>query len=149
MHRHPHCQGIQPEEIYIMHHDIYSLGVCLLEIGLRESFVSYEVHEKTPLPSTSYGLTFDDAELTKPAMIKDYSVALAKRELPRTMGERYEEIVVNCLTCLDKDNVDFGDQKDFEDVDGVVIGARYIEKVRIWASHSWAINALPYNEPSR
>lgn len=86
------------------------------------------------MPSTSLGLTFDDSELTKPAMMKDYLVALAKRELPQTMGERYEEIVVNCLTCLDKINVDFGDQKDFEDVDGVVVGARYIGKVRIWVS---------------
>ena len=51
------------------------------------------------------------------------------------MGERYEEIVVNCLTCLDKDNADFGDQRDFEDADGVVVGARYIEKVCKLASH--------------
>jgi hypothetical protein len=48
---------------------------------------------------------------------------------PKGMGERYEEIVVNCLTCLDQDNTDFGDQSDFEDMDGVVVGVRYIEKV--------------------
>ena len=27
-------QGVHPEEQLVMQHDIYSLGVCLLEIGL-------------------------------------------------------------------------------------------------------------------
>jgi len=34
LYRHPHRQGLNPEDIYNMQHDIYSLGVCLLEIGL-------------------------------------------------------------------------------------------------------------------
>lgn len=37
--------------------------------------------------------------------------------------------VETCLTCLDPDNVDFGDEKAFEDENGVLFGARYIEKV--------------------
>ena len=40
LYRHPQRQGVRPEEDYIMQHDIYSLGVCLLEIGLWTSFVS-------------------------------------------------------------------------------------------------------------
>lgn len=129
LYRHPQRQGVQPEEIYTMQHDIYSLGVCLLEIGLWGSFVCYETEESDPTPHTSLAITFDNAEFGKPILMKEHLVALAKNELPRKMGSRYEEVVVNCLTCLDKDNVDFGDQKDFEDVDGVVVGARYIEKV--------------------
>lgn len=42
LYRHPKRQGIQPEEMYKMQHDIYSLGVCLLEIGLGFSFMSFE-----------------------------------------------------------------------------------------------------------
>lgn len=38
LYRHPHRQGLVPEDAYTMQHDIYSLGVCLLEIGLWESF---------------------------------------------------------------------------------------------------------------
>lgn len=34
LYRHPRRQGIYPEDIYIMQHDIYSLGVCLLKLGL-------------------------------------------------------------------------------------------------------------------
>ena len=48
------------------------------------------------------------------------------------MGDRYAEIVVTCLTCLDKSNTDFGDDSEFEDAEDVLIGVRYIEKVRYY-----------------
>lgn len=38
LYRHPARQGLHLEEIYNMRHDIYSIGVCLLEIGLWSSF---------------------------------------------------------------------------------------------------------------
>ncbi len=37
--RHPERQGLQIEDRYNLGHDVYSLGVCLLEIGLWDSFV--------------------------------------------------------------------------------------------------------------
>jgi hypothetical protein len=37
--RHPARQGLQVEQRYNLGHDVYSLGVCLLEIGLWDSFV--------------------------------------------------------------------------------------------------------------
>ncbi len=39
LYRHPTRQGRRPIEDYRMQHDIYSLGVCLLEIGLWSSLV--------------------------------------------------------------------------------------------------------------
>lgn len=42
LYRHPKRQGEYPEEEYEMQHDIYSLGVCLLEIGLGTSFLRFE-----------------------------------------------------------------------------------------------------------
>jgi hypothetical protein len=42
LYRHPKRQGELPEEEYKMQHDIYSLGICLLEIGLGTSFVHFE-----------------------------------------------------------------------------------------------------------
>lgn len=123
LYRHPHRQGLIPEENYTMQHDIYSLGVCLLEIGMWESFVSYANN------SATLSIDLSGAEFEKPVLMKENLVALAKRDLPTRMGERYEEIVVNCLTCLDEDNEDFGNQSEFEDVDGVLVGVRYIEKV--------------------
>jgi serine/threonine protein kinase len=43
IYRHPKRQGERPEEEYRMQHDIYSLGVCLLEIGLGTSFVEFDI----------------------------------------------------------------------------------------------------------
>ena len=39
IYRHPQRQGNKIEDRYIMQHDIYSLGVCLLEIGLWTPFL--------------------------------------------------------------------------------------------------------------
>lgn len=33
---------------------------------------------------------------------------LAKERLPQAMGEKYSQVVLSCLTCLDEDNEDFG-----------------------------------------
>lgn len=44
------------------------------------------------------------------------------------MGTRYSDIVETCLTCLDPDNNGFGDESEFEDEDGILVGVRYIEK---------------------
>ena len=134
LYRHPHRQGLNPEDIYTMQHDIYSLGVCLLEVGLWESFLSYEDSATAPLPAAVLGITLDCPEFKRSALIKEHLIALAKRDLPRRMGDRYEKVVVNCLTCLDQDNADFGDQSEFEDLDGVLVGVKYIEKVDLLRS---------------
>ena len=73
--------------------------------------------------------TVEDIQRQAPNAMKDRLVALARAELPSRMGRIYEEVVVNCLTCLDESNCDFGNRSEFEDEDGVLIGVRYIEKV--------------------
>ncbi len=130
LYRHPRRQGLKPEEDYTMQHDIYSLGVCLLEIGLWESFVIYD-KGTDPSPSPVLPVIYDPEkdEIKKAFLVKDALVDLAKQRLPSRMGEKYTEIVVACLTCLHKSNTDFGDDSEFEDADGVLIGVRYIEKV--------------------
>jgi hypothetical protein len=122
----------------IMQHDIYSLVVCLLEIGLG-IVICHD--DRNPTPSalllsivdkfTGKGGDGGDCEdETKKALIvKGHLVQLAKQHLPSHMGDRYTEIVITCLTCLDESNTDFGDVTEFEDADGVLIGVRYIEKV--------------------
>jgi hypothetical protein len=42
------------------------------------------------------------------------------------VGPKYSNVVVSCLSCLDRDN---GDESEFQDSDGVVIGVKYIERV--------------------
>jgi hypothetical protein len=55
--------------------------------------------------------------------------SLSQEDLPRFIGSKYTQIVQTCLTCLEPDNEDFGDDKDFEHEDGISVGVRYIQKV--------------------
>lgn len=139
MYRHPSRQGVRPEASYKMQHDIYSLGVCLLELGLWTSFVastgtfdaSASVWASLNLPQR---LSACSSDYDKGVEMKLALAQLAKDQLPRRMGTKYTDIVVSCLTCLDDENSAFGEEAaadaNVNDVDGIGIGIRFIEKVR-------------------
>ena len=139
LYRHPQRQGLHPEESYVMQHDIYSLGVVLLEIGLRTSFVDFRNDQKySPSESCATSLlepnvqdsTGDEIETTPcyTPGIKENLIQLAESELPSSMGFKFTQVVISCLTCLDNDNEYFGDVE-LQDKDGILVGVRYIEKV--------------------
>lgn len=146
LYRHPTRQGINPETSYIMQHDIYSLGVCLLELGLSTSLVRYdaaggkpesgpllkEVQEEPavhPSDDDESGTSRLPAEMREAYRIKDFLLSLAKTRLSRRMGPRYSAVVATCLTCLDANNEDFGDESEMTDADGIIVGVRFIEKI--------------------
>ena len=136
LYRHPQRQGIAPDEDFSMQHDIYSLGVVLLEIGLNTSFAWPKTNDNGLIqwsPNTDLGL-FDNHDHHKPGKarsVKRKFVNMAGEELPSLMGNKYTQVVVSCLTCLDKDNEGFGDESEFEDEDGILVGVRFIEKVSL------------------
>jgi hypothetical protein len=117
-----------------MQHDIYSLGICLLEIGFWASFVEYSQLGGTRRFSDLLRLPPQIPMPQIPRFLlehgKEHLLSLARSALPQYMGTKYAEVVETCLTCLDPDNADFGDEREFEDEDGIRVGARYIEKVR-------------------
>lgn len=130
LYRHPRRQGEKPEDTYKMQHDIYSMGVVLLEIGLWSSFVVAQSGVEAPNPGLGPGLLdkFQVKNQTERARgVKESLTQLATSKLPYRMGERYTHIVVDCLTCLDDEN-SFGDPKEFgrDDMD---LGIRYMEHV--------------------
>ncbi|KAM0692923.1 hypothetical protein Q7P36_007480 [Cladosporium allicinum] len=134
LYRHPERQGWTLSEDYTMQHDIYSLGVCLLEIGLWRSFVVYkddgnDDNDDSVTPTVWFGLDVNAFMRKSPSAKKKLLVSSAEHDLPAKMGTAYTNIVVNCLTCLDRDNEDFGDKSEFQDEDGVLVGVRYIEKI--------------------
>jgi serine/threonine protein kinase len=129
LYRPPARRGSNPIDDYIMQHDIYSLGVCLLELGLWESFIVYDEGQTITSPSNSLDILTENNGIQNGQFTKDYLVSLARERLPKSMGDRYSSIVETCLTCLDPDNVDFGDEHEFMDADGILVGVRYIEKV--------------------
>jgi serine/threonine protein kinase len=129
LYRHPARQGATPSEDYCMQHDIYGLGVCLLEIGLWDSFLTYDADGEPQTAVAALHVDLKNFEGQPPSAVKDHLVHLAETQLPLSMGTVFKDVVVNCLTCLDDGNVDFGDRAEFEDEDGVLMGVRYIEKV--------------------
>ena len=135
LYRHPQRQGIRVQDRYVMQHDIYSLGVCLLEIGLWRSFVKYPNDDPTAAPyselTPALRLTdgdFENAHLTERLRIVRHLVELAKRRLPSRVGDVYKEVVLACLTCLEPGNEMFG-SKDVRDDSGVIVGVRFVEEI--------------------
>lgn len=104
IYRHPKRQGLYPQERYTMNHDIYSLGVVLLEIGLWR-----------PLLTTGLAKLKDSSEEEIAAgKVKVYLKKMAKERLPVLVGTKFSDVVLFCL------NVDG---------DGQVGQSRLIEEV--------------------
>jgi len=124
IYRHPQRQGQYPDEMFSMLHDVYSLGVVLLEIALWTPFVLDRSHvspatgSDTPMSQVSQirdGEINPDLDgtcnisrradsrrsLLPPADIVKVFLETAKRQLPRTMGGRYCDVVTKCLMCVD------------------------------------------------
>lgn len=133
LYRHPTRQGLKPEDTYKMQHDIYSLGVLLLEIGLWTSFVHWNEELKGFKPGPE--LKVDAATLAmkdvkkKANIIKGLLLKMAMELLPGAMGPKYAEVVISCLTCLDRGNDKFKSEEGLVDEDGIVVGVRYVEIV--------------------
>jgi hypothetical protein len=106
-----------------MQHDIYSLGVLLLELGLWQSFITYPNPPSSSPTSSSSSSDTKQAELDDPTTlipppfitqhasekdirkrataIKAHLISLATEMLPARMGRKYADIVLLCLRCLD------------------------------------------------
>jgi len=118
----------------ILQHDIYSLCVCLLEIGLWQSFISY-AHTMRTARSHITGIADDaspgEMEQFLAKLAKQRFINLARNELCYSMGTEYSEVMEMCLTCLDLYNSG-GVPCEFEtDEYGIQVGVKYTEKVMV------------------
>ena len=102
--RHPLRQGYDPAMEYVMQHDIYSLGVCLLEMCLWISFIKENVpagecilHDELNVD----GLLAITDQRQRAFGIKKKLVAIVEEKLPLHVGKKLTDTVVSCLTCLD------------------------------------------------
>lgn len=94
--------ALRSKTAFYMGHDIYSLGVCLVEVGMWDLFVRKESSQ-----NAKYGHLASLADVQGSGvgleMVKNRIEDLASRELPGAMGEGYAALVNTCLTCLDPD----------------------------------------------
>ncbi len=114
-----------------MLHDIYSLGVVLLEIALWHSFVLIETDQfgVSKYVGNRQACRFFDrksGQLKDPYEIWKTFIRRAETVVAPALGNKYRDTILMCLRCLDGG---FGDPSELVDQDGVLVGLVYIEKV--------------------
>jgi hypothetical protein len=121
-----------------MQHDIYSVGIILLEIGLWTSFIGYGAPQNGEHPVALPNLDAIRMSMadgvkssTKQAFeCKHIFEDLAENQLPTVMGQKYTDVVLSCLRCLDGTENDTGAAvADYLDENGVVVGVRFVESI--------------------
>ena len=134
IYKHPLRQMIGPIPCgpvtrYNMGHDIYSLGVCLLEIGLWEPLIVKCNSDLNTQASKCLSHRFAQKAVDLGCMeesqkgsskrvldrkdVQKVIIAMAQDYLPLEMGPLYTEVVLSCLNCLENG---LGDsRKDFQD----------------------------------
>lgn len=143
LYQHPSRWGITAEEAFTMFHDIYSLGVVLLEIGLWEPFVRWnEVRQHYEYHQYLDDI-FQESAITgrihrKAAKVKDRLVEMATTWLAPSMGDTYAGVVVTCLEVLEGGIVRL---EDFDRVNDEEVCTAYIkyvvsklEKLKVWGT---------------
>lgn len=88
LYRHPNRQG-RPTQQFSREHDIYALGVVLLEIGLWVTL--------SRLMEGKIREAENSGRLPRPRKVAEDLVALAQQGLPKEMGTGYTRAVLACL----------------------------------------------------
>ncbi|KAF2840208.1 hypothetical protein M501DRAFT_932170 [Patellaria atrata CBS 101060] len=88
LYRHPERQGV-PTRQFARRHDIYALGVVLLEIGLW--------HTVSQIFASKVKAAQQIGNLPKPKEVLATLISLAQGELPKEMGAGYSAAVLACL----------------------------------------------------
>ena len=129
---HPKRQMQVAQEEYNMGHDIYSLGVCMLEVLIWKSLVEsgnqgphispmfkeqanhLKIPERNRVELGMRGIkTESELYMANPFGVQQVLEELARTSLPPVAGSRLSQLVVSCLSALEGGfpNVSF-DQKD-------------------------------------
>lgn len=133
-----HPSRHSPGTRYTMAHDIYSLGVNLLEIALWDSFIIFDTHERARIFNNEAleggrvicdNLKAGDKEAGK--RMKELYEMAAKALLPISMGCCFSDIVLDCLGAVERGYAD-GDESDIGGTGNEEeerVGLEYIDRV--------------------
>ena len=121
---HPDRHRMNPGDEFTMRHDIYSLGVVLLEISLWGSFTDRSGIGKylwEDVKSSDEG----KKSLRTAEGQKAMYLMLAHSLLPRAIGNKYRDVVISCLEGLQSEE----QGGLLNDQDGIVVGSAYISQI--------------------
>lgn len=107
IYRHPK-HDVEKREKMQMRDDVYSLGVCLLEIALWKPIACARYNFSGPMSSELRGIR-STGERTK------CLVDIARKWVPLTMGSVFADVVVTCLECWEYDVEDNNNESDYDD----------------------------------
>ena len=131
LYQHPTRWGASADEVFAMQHDIYSLGVVLLEIGLWQPLVWKDDTDGTYEYADLFASGLEVREITtvkdeRPLKVKQRLIEIAKQELPPIVGEIYAKVVLSCLEVHDDGMVGNEDAMRCFDAD---VGTTFIRHV--------------------
>ncbi len=110
IYRHPSRQGpSHSEEKFVILHDVYSLGVCLLEIAMWRSFVDIVIVSGKTVKTNNVkacklmepGLSGLAPRMLSPLDIQRKLIRDAKNRIPIALGDRFNQVVLRCLRCVE------------------------------------------------
>jgi hypothetical protein len=110
IYRHPSRQGpSHSEDKFVMLHDVYSLGVCLLEIATWRSFVDIEMVSGKTVKTNNVkacnlmqpGHSGLAPRMLSPLEIQRKLIRDAKNRIPIVLGDRFSQAVLRCLRCVE------------------------------------------------
>ncbi|KAK6522235.1 hypothetical protein TWF281_002802 [Arthrobotrys megalospora] len=119
IYHHPDRHRLKEGDEFTMKHDVYSLGVIMLEIALWGSF-----YDRGP-GGLGSKLWADANRLHPPDKLNGIFVRMATTQVPRIVGERYRDAVLACLTGLKDEN----GETITKDEDGIELGLAYLQQV--------------------
>lgn len=125
LYRHPTRWGIFPDQRFSMLHDIYSLGVVMLEIGTWISLCSGDedqlsgFHRKIRKQMLQGG----------PEEVHNRLIELADNDLRVHMGSAYAEVAVACLRCVEDRLLEGGEKDEASEVESEPMEAAFLDRV--------------------
>ncbi|KAL8843825.1 MAG: hypothetical protein Q9176_001787 [Flavoplaca citrina] len=104
IYQHPSRHGATAARYYSVQHDVYSLGVVLIEIALLQSFVVFDEELDDFRPNVAlWGKALPSVEGLKNGEsgagegVMAHLEKLAKLEVPVVMGDKYRKVILSCL----------------------------------------------------
>ena len=116
----PERHRLQRGDRFTMQHDLFSLGVVLIEIAFWQTF---QDKEGTQLSEV---LWEDERRMKRPEQLKETYLTLANGLVARKMGQKYANVVTACLAGLGNSS---SQDQGVRDHDGIIIGTAYITEI--------------------